>query len=53
MEAFAQGFFGRNSELQYNLELEIESAGVNSTEGAAVSVMSNDQLHSVPKRRRM
>ena len=32
MQSFGQGFFGRNAEDQYSLEIEIESPAVNSTE---------------------
>ena len=33
MESFAQGFFGRNADKQYSLELEIESSGLYTSEG--------------------
>ncbi len=32
MQTFGYGFFGRKSEEQYSLEIEIEATGVNATE---------------------
>ena len=53
MESFAQGFFGRNAEKQYSLELEIESSGLYTSEGAlcvtnTILLTSVDPVNSCP-----
>lgn len=46
METFAQGFFGRKSEEQYSLLLEIEGKGFNNTEGPYGSCQQAQQDYS-------
>ena len=56
MESFAQGFFGRNAESQYSLELEVEGS-LNATSGELEPLLADhprlirgsNQLRSAPK----